>query len=108
MAGGEINNAGAMRAASTPSTVCRIWERARCSIYRRTRADEKEFQSLVGEMFVRCRDGVRFLGDLREKPLGILPTLLATGGVNNAGCAQRAAATLPVFLECHPQDISTP
>jgi hypothetical protein len=59
-------------------------------------------------MFVRCRDGLRFLGDLREKPLGILPTLLATGGVNNAGCAQRAAATLPVFLECHPQDISTP
>ena len=68
VAAGEINNAEAMRAASTPSTVCSIRERARCSIYRRTRADEKEFQPLVEEMFLRCRDGLRFLGDLRENP----------------------------------------
>ena len=48
------------------------------------RADEKKFQSFIWEMLVRCRDGLRFLGDLLEKLLGILPNLIATSGVNQA------------------------
>jgi hypothetical protein len=58
--------------------------RARSGINRGMRADEKKFQSFVWEMLVRCRDGLRFLGDLLEKLLGILPNLIATSGVNQA------------------------
>jgi hypothetical protein len=31
------------------------------------RANEKKFQSFVGKMFMRFRDGLRFLRDLLEK-----------------------------------------
>jgi hypothetical protein len=59
------------------------------------------FSGSSGRKFVSCRD----LGDLMEKPLGIVPNLFATRR-QYCSCAQRAAATLLVFLQCHPRAIA--
>src|SRR4030095_5699655 len=48
------------------------------------RTNEKKFQPFIWKMFMRFRDGTRFLSDFLEKLLRFLPYLLSTRGVNQA------------------------
>jgi hypothetical protein len=59
--------------------------RARGGINSRMRAHEKKFQPFVGEMVVRCRDDLRFLGDLLEKLLGIFPVTIPARWTRRTG-----------------------
>ena len=46
------------------------------------RANEKQFQSLVGKMLACLGHGLRFVGKLLEKRFRILPNLIVSSGVN--------------------------
>ena len=53
-------------------------------INRRMCTDKKKLESLVGELLGRICHSLRFLRNLPEKAFGVLPDLMAAGGVNHA------------------------